>query len=285
MEGFQNPVILDLGLDDESKKFNFIPWIVGAGALLLLANKFGATSVDANKNDISFLTSASATELRSKMAEDNTEWFYTSPGNTPRTAEQTAAIMAALHKRYVTDSQLGQLSIPPNMLGDVVLRLLDIENKDVRTETLDLFMTMFDKWNVLFASTIISVGNALGAITSAAGENIIGASECTGWTWTKNQVNTSNETAINTTTVSKMTGTTRIAFGILGSQKTSSSFYQVMQENSLDQSQSISFTPHCTSTQPDLVKIEAILIAQSMAIKPLYQVIQGVINMAPTLNV
>lgn len=257
--------------------------VLGLGALYLLSrNEASAPSM--TQRDYEFLQSNQAKQLAKIMAEDETEWFYTSQGNTPRSAEETAKLLAKLKTRYVDNLELGQLNVPNEVLSNALLALLDMEDVSVRTATLDTFVSLFNTWNILFTNACVALGTSLAQILEKSGAAINNANECTEWTWVKDQELTNEQSSTSYASVSKTGSSVKIGLGILGSKGKQTTFTETMQSSVLKEGSKITFVPHCTATQLNIAAVESVLIAQAMAIKPLYAPVQAVINMQPTLK-
>lgn len=256
---------------------------LGLGALYLLSRN-GTSVPSMTQQDYKFLESSQAKQLAKIMAEDETEWFYTSQGNTPRSAEETAVLLAKLKTRYVDNLELGQLNVPTDVLSNALLALLDMEDVSVRTATLDTFVSLFNTWNILFTNACVALGTSLAQILEQSGAAINNANECTEWTWVKNQELTNEQSSTAYASVRKTGSSFRVGLGILGSGGRQTTFSETMQSSVLKEGSKITFVPHCTATQLNIAAVESVLIAQAMAIKPLYAPVQAVINMQPTLK-
>lgn len=270
--------------DGSNSKSNLLTYAaLGVGALFLI-NSMSNTNVKPialNKNDYEFLNDTGPRTLQSMVDNDASPVIFTTPGNTPRTPEQTAKLLESLRKRYIDDAQVGTLTFNSNMFADAMLAILDITNMDVRQQTLDLFVKMFDLYSQIWLSTVTATCNSVAAITKAAGEEINNAQECTEWTWAKKTDFTSSQTSITNTTVSTKASSTKVLFGILGSRGSASTMHNTIKTENLTESETIQFIPMCTSKQINLAAVEAILIAQGAALKSVYDPLRAVIALAP----
>lgn len=217
---------------------------LGLGVLFLLSRN--ETSVPSmTQQDYKFLESSQAKQLARIMAEDKTEWFYTSQGNTPRSAEETAVLLAKLKTRYVDNLELGQLNVPSDILSNALLTLLDMENVSVRTATLDMFVSLFNTWNLLFTNACVALGTSLAQILEKSGAAINNANECTKWTWVKNQELTNEQSSTSYASVSKTGSSFKVGLGILGSGGKQTTFSETMQSSVLKEGSKITFVPRC----------------------------------------
>lgn len=257
---------------------------IGVAALYLI-NKSGEVPgrVELNQRDYDFLANSGPNALQAIIDQDTSPIFYTSPGVTPRTPEQTASILAALKKRYVDDQAVGKLSFPSSILSDVLYELLLLEDKDIRTQTLDMYVKMFSVYSELFTSTVMATATGVAQITAAAGENIVNATECTEWTWAKKTDYATDQTQSTNTTISTKAKSTKVLLGLLGSSGSTSTMHNTITTYNLKEREVVEFVPHCTSTQINLAAVEAILIAQGAALKSVYEPLRAVIALAPTL--
>lgn len=270
--------------DGSSGKSNLLTYAaLGVGALFLInsMNNTNVKPIALNQDDYNFLNNTGPKALQSMVDHDTSPVIFTTPGNTPRTPEQTAQILQALKKRYVDEAQVGTLSFNSNMFADAMLAILDITNTDVRQQTLDLFVKMFDLYSQIWLSTVTATCNSVAAITKAAGEEINNAEECTEWTWAKKTDYTSSQTSTTNTTVSTRASSTKVLFGILGSGGSATTMHNTIKTENLTESETIQFIPTCTSKQVNLAAVEAILIAQGAALKSVYDPLRAVIALAP----
>lgn len=272
--------------NESNGKSNLLTYAaLGLGALFLI-NSMGNTNVKPialNQDDYNFLNNTGPQALQSMVDHDTSPVIFTTPGNTPRTPEQTAKILQALNKRYIDEAQVGTLSFSSNIFADAMLAILDIDNTDVRQQTLDLFVKMFDLYSQIWLSTVTATCNSVAAITKAAGEEINNAEECTEWTWAKKTEYTSSQTSITNTKVSTKASSTKVLFGILGSKGTAATMHHTIKTENLAESETIQFIPTCTSKQVNLAAVEAILIAQGAALKSVYDPLRAVIALAPSI--
>lgn len=257
---------------------------IGVAALYLI-NKNGDVPgrVELNEEDYEFLANSGPNALQAIIDKDTSPILYTSPGVKPRTKEETAAILATLKKRYVDDAAVGNLSFPSAILSDVLYELLLLEDREVRIQTMDMYVKMFSIYNELFTSTVMVTAMGVAQITAAAGENIVNATECTEWTWAKKTDYSTDQTQVTNTTISTKAKSTKVALGLLGSSGSTSTMHNTITTYNLKEREIIEFIPHCTSTQINLTAVEAILIAQSAALKSVYEPLRAVIALAPTL--
>lgn len=258
---------------------------LGVGALLIINSMNGGapSKVELNESDYNFLNNTGPKALQTLIDNDTSPVLYTSPGNTPRTQEQTDLLLAKLKKRYVDDLAVGQLSFPTNMLSDVIMALLDLDDQEVRQQTLDMYVKMFDLYTKLFTATFTATAIGVAAITQAAGVSINDAYECTEWTWAKYSDYSVEQTSTTNTTISTKANTTKVLMGILGSGGSTSTMHNTIKTENLKERQQIEYRPHCTSKQIDLAAVEAILIAQGAALKTIYDPLRAVIALAPVL--
>ena len=270
--------------DGSNGKSNLLTYAaLGVGALFLI-NSMSNTDVKPialNQNDYNFLNDTGPQALQSMVDHDTSPVIFTTPGNTPRTPEQTAQLLESLRKRYIEEAQVGTLAFNSNMFADAMLAILDMTNTDVRQQTLDLFVKMFDLYSQIWLSTVTATSNAVAAITKAAGEEINNAGECTEWTWAKKTDFASSQTSITNTTVSTKATSTKVLFGILGSGGSAKTMHNTIKTENLAESETIQFIPTCTSKQVNLAAVEAILIAQGAALKSVYDPLRAVIALAP----
>lgn len=259
--------------------------LIGVAALVLINSLNGGAPprVDMNQDDYDFLNNTGPRTLESLVNTDNSPIFYVSQGNQPRTPEQTAALLAALKKRYIDDATVGSISFPVSMFSDAMMALLDIDDNDVRTQTLDIFVKMFSLFSELFLGTVAATAIGVGAITAAAGEAINNANECTEWTWAKKSEYSSTQTSSTNTTISTRSSSTKVLLGLLGSGGSTSTMHNTIRTEQLSETSSVQFIPYCTSTQVNLTAVEAILIAQGAALKSVYDPLRAVISLAPVI--
>lgn len=257
---------------------------IGVAALYLISKAGDIPGrVELNEEDYEFLANSGPNMLQTIIDQDTSPILYTSPGVTPRTQEETAAILATLKKRYVDDAAVGSLSFPSAILSNVLYELLLLEDTEVRTQTMDVYVKMFSVYNELFTSTIMATAMGVAQITAAAGENIVNANECTEWTWAKKTDYNTDQTQTTNTTISTKSKSTKVLLGILGSGGSTSTMHNTITTYNLKEREIVEFIPHCTSTQINLAAVEAILIAQGAALKSVYEPLRAVIALAPTL--
>lgn len=257
--------------------------LIGAGILLIstLNKSANPPRVNLNDKDYKFLNDNGPSTLKTLLEHDTSPVIFTTRGNEPRSDEETSLLLAALHKRYVLDQEAGVLSFPSNMLADALLIILEENDYEVRQQSLDMYVKMFDLYNRLFTSTLGTTMLGLANIVSAAGEAIVNAEECTEWTWVKDTQTTISQSSSTNTKISTKATSTKVLLGILGSGGSTTTLHNTVKSETLTESQSISFIPHCTSTQVNIAAVEGILIAQGAALKSIYDPLRAVIALAP----
>lgn len=257
---------------------------LGVAALYLISKNGDVPGrVELNEKDYEFLANSGPNVLQTIIDQDTSPILYTSPGVTPRTEKETAAILATLKKRYVDDAAVGDLSFPSDVLSDVLYELLLLEDKEIRTQTMDMYVKMFSVYSELFTSTVMATAMGVAQITAAAGESITDANECTGWTWAKKTDYSTDQTQTTNTTISTKATSTKVLLGLMGSKGSTSTMHNTITTYNLKEREVIEFIPHCTSKQINLAAVEAILIAQGAALKSVYEPLRAVIALAPTL--
>lgn len=272
---------------ETSKKKGNIPWLpiaVGVGALFFLSSSDKATIPGLTQDDINLLNTP-ASELVPQIQSDTSPVIFQVSG-TQMTAQERADALVKIDQYFGSrmDNLSALLMVDKDILTDAISACLAIEDGEVREKNLSLFLTMFEAWTKLFVNTALSVGSGIAGITAGTASAVANAKTCAKWTFVKKVTQVIDQTSQSVNSVRYTSSTTKIVFGILGSGSTAGSFHQSVNTNTMHEEVETSFVPHCTESVVDPDAVFAIMSAQTLAIRPLIDIMQLAIDMAPKVE-
>lgn len=259
--------------------------LIGGG--LFLASKIfddGVSQPLLTEDDIRLLNT-DPVKLQTMVNTDTSPVIFHVSGN-QLSQEQRLAALAAMNAQFSAQIQTmaNKVMVDPDILTNALIACLAISDGAVREQSMNLFMKYFNAWSTLFVDTTLALGSGIAQITAGTAAAINSATTCNQWTFVKKTTQDVNQTSTLTTSVRYKNSGTKVLMGILGSGKTSESFHQTVNEQTMSEHVVTEFVPHCTSQVVDIDQIYAILTAQVIAITPLYHNVQLVCNIAPRIE-
>lgn len=265
-----------------------VPWgtiAIGGAAIYLMYSLSDGNKLPALTQDDIDLLNTDPKDLSSVIKNDDSAVIFTVSGDKMTDAERLLALQSVQQYFSTEITKLSsRLNVDPNILTNAITACMAISDGDVREKSLTLFFKFFDAWSNLFIGTVLAVGDGIAKITASTTSAIASARTCAEWTFVKKTVRIVDQTSSTSTSIRYSSSGTKIAMGLLGSGTSSSSFHNTVSTQTMHESLTTEFIPHCTRDVVDPNAVFAIMTAHLISLTPLYDAVQLVTDLAPRLE-
>lgn len=259
--------------------------LIGGGVLavaLLLSSGKNPLPDDAVITDRDYdLLSGSPDKIKSQLSTDNSPVIVTVT-STGWTDEQRLAVVQTITAKYldVISKIASNMESDIVSIGEGIVLILQQQSGEYKESAIKLYLDMMEQWSNRVSSTAGSVSTAIAKIAQDTGIAVGEANTCTETVFIKSVEETSTEISNDTTTVQIDNRGSAALFGLFKSKRSGKTITTFKEEISTS-SRKITYIPHCTQWSLDVVKIDALLANQTMAMLMAYSVLKSVIRTMP----